>query len=72
LAETKLRFKLKELLEDHNMSINELARRIEHRPSTVADLAAGRIKRIPVDLLEKVCEELECGVSDIIDFPTHR
>lgn len=61
-------FRLKEMLGEQDLTVRELSRRIDYRFETVRQLVNGTIRRIPVDLLHKVCRELNCTPNDIINF----
>lgn len=65
MSDAKLKVHLKELLADYSMSIRELSIRIDYRFESVRKLYNGTAKQINVDLIAKVCEELDCEVGDL-------
>lgn len=50
------------------MSRRELARLTETRPQTINDIANNEIKRLPLDVLGKICEVLSCEITDILEL----
>lgn len=62
----RLKSNLPTLLETRNLSIRELSRRVDHRLDSVRQLYHGTSVRLPVRLLERVCEELKCDLSDLL------
>ncbi|MEC1714769.1 helix-turn-helix domain-containing protein [Schinkia azotoformans] len=64
----KVSTKLDHLLDAKNMSRRELARLTETRPQTINDIANNEIKRLPLDVLGKICEVLSCEITDVIEL----
>lgn len=62
-----LKFKLRVLLAERNMTQKELAEKTGIRPPTISAICTGTIKELPVGVIEKICEVLECNVCDIIE-----
>jgi DNA-binding Xre family transcriptional regulator len=60
-----LKSNLKELLYARRLSIREFARMIDFRFETVRQLYNNEIYRIPIELIEKVCIELNCTPNDL-------
>jgi DNA (cytosine-5)-methyltransferase 1 len=48
--------------------MNKTQLRDKARISTNAIAKLGRNENVSLDTLEKICEALECGIEDIIDF----
>lgn len=75
MNEVKLQTNLKALLDGQKLSINEFAKRIDYRYESVRQLYAGTTSRIPVDLIERICAELNCDISDlftVVKVPTEK
>lgn len=60
-----LQSNLKQLLDSRRMSIREFSRRIDFRFESVRQLCNNELTRIPVELIERVCEELNCTPNDL-------
>lgn len=58
--------KLWKLLIDKNISKTQLKDKIEMGPNTLAKL--GKNQRVSLEVLEKICRELDCNFKDIIDY----
>ena len=63
-----IKFKLKVVLAMRDMTQKELAERTGIRPPTISAIALGTIKHIPVDVLNKICKELDCQPADIMEY----
>ena len=58
--------KLWKLLIDKGMNKVNLRDRIGIGPSTVAKLTKNQ--RVSMEVLEKICYELDCNIGDIVDY----
>lgn len=63
-----IRIKLGELLGKHKMTRKCLAEMTGIRPNTIGDLYREDVKRIDLSALDKICEALNCEVSDILEY----
>lgn len=66
-----IKFHLKELLQQQNISQNEFARITGVRPNTINDIVNNKIKRLEMVTLNKVLSEiikLGYTVSDFIEY----
>ena len=63
-----IKFKLKVLLAQNEMTQKELAQMTGIRPPTISAICNGKIREIPVSVLEKICSVLRCSVNDILEF----
>ena len=59
----KLVFHIKELVEKHNTSQNELGRNAAIEPARLSELANGKRKQIEISYITKIAEELD--ITDI-------
>ena len=58
--------KLWKLLIDKGMNKVNLRDRIGIGPSTLAKLT--KSQRVSMEVLEKICYELDCNIGDIVDY----
>lgn len=63
-----IRIYLSKLLGEKRWSQADIARRTGIRPSTINEMYHEIIPRVNVDHLDKICEVLNCGVEDLIEF----
>ena len=59
-----LKSKLKVLLAMHDMNQKQLAELTGVRPQTITNIVNNKIKQIPVEALDSICEVLNCDVCD--------
>ena len=57
---------LKETLERKNISQYKLARETGMSDSAISNLCTGKTDRIKFDTLQKICDALQCDVSEIM------
>lgn len=62
---TMLQSNLKDLLHNRRLTIREFSRMIDYRFETVRQLYNNEILRVPVELIERVCVELNCTPNDL-------
>ena len=63
-----IKFKVKVMLAMREMTQKELAERTGIRPPTISAICTGTIKHLPMDVLERICDVLDCQPGDIIEF----
>lgn len=63
-----IKIKLAELMGKHKMTRKKLAELTEVRPNTIGDLYNENIKRIDIQLLNKICQIFDCNVEDILEY----
>ena len=63
-----IKFKVKVMLAMREMTQKELAEKTGIRPPTISAICTGTIKHLPVDVLERICDVLNCQPGDIIEF----
>jgi putative transcriptional regulator len=62
-----IKFKVKVMLAMREMTQKELAEKTGIRPPTISAICTGTIKHLPVDVLDKICEVLDCQPADLIE-----
>ena len=62
----KIDIKLYDLLIERNMSQHELSRLTGIRQPSINEMCNNSTKRIPLDNLAKICEELNCEIQDVL------
>lgn len=67
-----LQSNLKALLDARRMTIREFSRRINYRFETVRQLANNDLLRVPVELIERVCLELNITPNDLFTITAER
>jgi transcriptional regulator, XRE family len=63
-----IKFKVKVMLAMREMTQKELAERTGIRPPTISAICLGTIKHIPVDVLDRMCDVLNCQPGDLVEF----
>ena len=56
------------LRHDNHMTQKELAERTGIRPPTISAMANNTAKHYPVDVMDKICGVLNCGVGDLLEY----
>ncbi|MEK4247579.1 helix-turn-helix transcriptional regulator [Psychrobacillus sp. FSL K6-2684] len=63
-----IKINLDKILKDKNLSHREFARITGIRHPSISEMCNNTTKRIPIDNLAKICEALECDISDILEL----
>ena len=63
-----IKFKVKVMLAMREMTQKELAEKTGIRPPTISAICTGTIKHLPVDVLERICDVLDCQPGDIVEY----
>ena len=63
-----IKFKVKVWLAMRDMTQKELAERTGIRPPTISAICTGTIKHLPVDVLDRICDVLDCQPGDILEY----
>lgn len=63
---TQIRVNVQALLDARGMSLRQLAKDIDHDFEGVRRFANNTSTRYSRDLLEKLCDYFECGLTDIL------
>jgi len=61
-------FKLEKLLDDKGISINKLMKETETDFKVIKRLMTGDLIRIDIIVLARICNYLECKITDILDY----
>ena len=57
---------LKQVLEDKGISQNQLAKDTVISVETIRNFKNNKTSRISFDVLEKICNYLDCGIEDVM------
>ncbi|MBO1515648.1 helix-turn-helix domain-containing protein [Metabacillus bambusae] len=60
--------RLDKMLDKANMTQRELARKTEIRVPSINEMYHNQTVRLPLDNLAKICEVLECEITDILEL----
>jgi putative transcriptional regulator len=63
-----IKIHLSRLLGERKWTQADLARKTGIRPSTINEMYHEIIERINIDHLNKICEVLDCTLSDLIEY----
>lgn len=63
-----IKFKVKVMLAMCEMTQKELAEKTGIRPPTISAICTGTIKHLPVDVLDRICDVLNCQPGDIVEY----
>lgn len=67
-----IKIHLSTILGKYRMSQAELARKTGIRPSTINDIYNELCERINLEHLDRICEVLNCSVSDILEYQPNK
>ena len=59
---------VKALRKERGMTQKELAEKTGIRPPTISAICTGTIKHLPVDVLDRICDVLNCQPGDIVEY----
>ena len=63
-----IKSKIKVMLAMREMTQKQLAEVTGVRPPTISALCTGAARHIPVDVMDKICEALDCQPSDLWEY----
>lgn len=63
-----IRLRLGELIEERNVSLNQLSFRTEMQRSQLRKYRDNQIQRLDIDILLRLCYVLECDLYDLIEY----
>ncbi len=61
-------FKLEDILKEKNLSINKVMRDTNTDFKVLKRLLSGELVRIDIFVLARLCDYLNCNISDIIEY----
>lgn len=59
---------VKVLLAKRHMTQKQLAERTGIRYDTISKISLGTISRVPVDVLDRICQALNCQPGDLMEY----
>ena len=65
-------FKLGQILEDRNISINKLMRDTNTDFKVLKRIMTGDLVRIDILVLARLCDYLKCGIEDIVEYVSNK
>ncbi len=63
-----IKIHLKELIDDRDISLNQLSFRAEMQRTQLRNYRDNKIQRLDIDILKRLCYVLECDLSDLIEY----
>ena len=63
-----IKFRVKVMLAIREMTQKELAERTGIRPPTISAICNGTIKELPISVIDRMCDALDCQPSDLMEF----
>lgn len=63
-----IRIKLSELLGKNKMTRKALAELVNVRANTIGDLYNEKVRRVDLELINKICNVLKCDITDLIEY----
>lgn len=64
----EIRIHLKEILEEQNISLNQLSFRAEMQRTQLRNYRDNKIQRLDIDILKRLCYVLDCDLHDLIEY----
>lgn len=63
-----IKIKVSELMGKHKMNRKQLSELTGIRPNTVSMLYDETIKRVDIEMLNKLCKVFDCKIEDILEY----
>ncbi len=63
-----IKIHLAEILEEKNISLNQLSFRTEMQRTQLRNYRDNKIQRLDIDILKRLCYVLECSLHDLIEY----
>ena len=64
----EIRIHLKEILEERDISLNQLSFRAEMQRTQLRNYRDNKIQRLDIDILKRLCYVLDCDLHDLIEY----
>lgn len=70
----EIRLRLKEILEERDISLNQLSFRAEMQRTQLRNYRDNKIQRLDIDILKRLCYVLDCDLTELIEYtpPQHK
>lgn len=63
-----IKTRLKVLLAEREMTQKELSEKTGVRLPTIVNISTGNIKELPIAVLDKLCDALDCQPGDLLEY----
>ena len=63
-----IKFRLKVLLAMNDMTQVQLSEKTGIRQPTISAICTGAVKHLPIEVLNKICAELNCQPADLMEY----
>jgi putative transcriptional regulator len=64
----EIRINLAEIMEQRNVSMNQLSFRAEMQRTQLRNYRDNKIQRLDIDILRRLCYVLDCDLHDLIEY----
>lgn len=64
----KVHLRLKEIMEERNISMNQLSFRAEMQRTQLRNYRDNKVQRLDIDIMLRLCYVLECDLTDLIEY----
>lgn len=64
----RINIKLKELMEQQEISVNKLAFRSEMQRTQLKAYRDNKVQRVDLSVLARLCHALDCTLNDLIEY----
>lgn len=64
----EIRLRLKEILEERDISLNQLSFRAEMQRTQLRNYRDNKIQRLDIDILKRLCYVLDCDLTELIEY----
>lgn len=63
-----IKIKLREIMWEKNLSAVKIQQKTGIHPTTISKIINGKNSNFGLDTLDKLCDVLDCSVSDLLEF----
>ena len=63
-----IRIRLDELMKEKGVSLNQVSQRAEMERTQLRDYRDGKMQRLDIDILLRLCYVFECDLYDLIEY----
>lgn len=64
----RVRLQLQSIMDEREISRNALARAVNTRFEVIDKWYAGRVEKLDLDVLARICYVLECDIADVLEI----